>query len=1081
LQRLSPKHRLRLVEKVIKDGESVSDICRKLGISRTIFYYWKRRYERADKERKLEYLNDKERRYYQQATPEQEKEVLRAVIKHPSFSSPQIVNYLAQKHRQPIIGNHGVQNILKRNNLNIYSQRLIHQQIHPRSHAPYVIGLLLLLSPLIIGFLLQPEKSIGYLLAFTALFCGIIFFLYSIKYYLSLIVVFLFSTRYRNGNTNATGLIPDYEKLALSKQPFVSIHLPFYNEKKVANRILAACTSMDYENYEVVVVDDSTDETMQVLEKWKSHPRVKIIHRQKREGWKGGALKVALVHSDPRTEFVIVFDADFVPYPDTIWQFLKYFNIGVNGTNGNGNNYGNSSTSLGASNNHNNLENGNYKKSNIAAVQGYQWHVLNKNENWITQSVRSEFSGSYVVERPATEINQSTKLIAGSVYMIRADLLREYGWGTSITEDFELTLRLYKDGYKVIFTPYIQAPAECPSTLKRLIRQRMRWAEGHTFNIKNMFGKLFRSPNLTFKEKLEFCYLSPYYLQATFFVLGTLCWFISDVVFETKLPFWTSVWGWSLVGVNFLSLPLMNSAGLFIEEAPGKDYRGIFSFIFLVYLLVPFQAYAALKGLLETNEGTWFRTPKSGKVTDIVYRFMFRRWLRILFPRRKQEERQEREKSSPLQLTTSNNRFDSFQIQKKTIPYLARTLIIILLSAAILLIIFAKNIPTALANPDTFYLHKNASAVITGVTAWQLKTTDADEVENGTTLNQSIAGYVDPDGDAATSGWVPTPSGTHFTTINDAIRQPTVPDTTDYISAGDVGGQDDFDMTTFTTTTVTSIKVWVYGENPAAQAIFQGNIYVAGAWQTAGTFTVGLPGSPSWGSITYDGSWTQADLDNLKVRLIRSGINITATKCFAMYAEVTYTGLTGWWQFMPGATNTTFETESSHSSDGKGWIYDTAYGAGVYIPTGTWTFRYRTVPVDTTVCGDAVIHLNVYKVAVSSGSISSSTFLFHQSGTTDICDATVNETVTVSPNPSQVDFDDSQKYLYVEYFRNQTAGCSSGTASNCGIGLYVEQTGTSPYPNITSPTVVIPEYSIVLIAIIPFLPWFMRRWQKRKK
>ena len=146
--------------------------------------------------------------------------------------------------------------------------------------------------------------------------------------------------------------------------------------------------------------------------------------------------------------------------------------------------------------------------------------------------------------------------------------------------------------------------------------------------------------------------------------------------------------------------------------------------------------------------------------------------------------------------------------------------------------------------------------------------------------------YVDPNGDAATSGWVPTPSGTHFTTINDAIRQPTVPDTTDYISAGDVGGQDDFNMTTFTAATVTQIKVWVYGESPAAQAVFQGNIYVSGAWQAPGTFTVGTPGSPSWGSITYTGSWNQTDLDNLQVRLIRSGINVKLTKCFAMYVEI---------------------------------------------------------------------------------------------------------------------------------------------------------------------------------------------------
>src|SRR3990170_1107448 len=74
--------------------------------------------------------------------------------------------------------------------------------------------------------------------------------------------------------------------------------------------------------------------------------------------------------------------------------------------------------------------------------------------------------------------------------MIRKDILDNYGWGTSITEDFELTLRLYRDGWKVVYTPYIQTPSECVSTLKRLVRQRMRWAEGHSHNIKRMFTQL---------------------------------------------------------------------------------------------------------------------------------------------------------------------------------------------------------------------------------------------------------------------------------------------------------------------------------------------------------------------------------------------------------------------------------------------------------------------------------------------------------------------------------------------------------------------------------------------------------------
>ncbi|TMF67296.1 MAG: glycosyltransferase, partial [Chloroflexi bacterium] len=50
-------------------------------------------------------------------------------------------------------------------------------------------------------------------------------------------------------------------RLPAEQQPFVSVHVALYNEARVVDRLLAACTSFDYKSYEVIVVDDSTDET----------------------------------------------------------------------------------------------------------------------------------------------------------------------------------------------------------------------------------------------------------------------------------------------------------------------------------------------------------------------------------------------------------------------------------------------------------------------------------------------------------------------------------------------------------------------------------------------------------------------------------------------------------------------------------------------------------------------------------------------------------------------------------------------------------------------------------------------------
>src|SRR5205823_11494801 len=371
----------------------------------------------------------------------------------------------------------------------------------------------------------------------------------------------------------------------------------------------------------VLVVDDSTDDTVQKLERWKSHPRVRVIHRESRKGFKGGALQEALRRMNSRTEYVMIFDADFVPPADAIWHFLDYF--------------GRLAKAKYASPSEHATAGAPQNGDRVAAVQGYQWHMLNASENWITKGVRAEFSGSYVLERSGQELFGAMKMISGSVYMIRADVLRKLGWSTSITEDWELTIRLYLAGYKVLYTPYIQAPAECVSKVNRLIKQRMRWAEGHTYNVKKYFWQILRSPNLTWQEKLEFAYYAPYYLQSVLFTVATLAWVVGVLILGQKLPMWGEVFGWSLVVSNALALPLMNLTGVLLEGSLKRDALGLLSFIGLSWLLVPFQAYASIKALFEKKEGGWVRTPKSGHVTETLERFHLARLMPWELPRRK--------------------------------------------------------------------------------------------------------------------------------------------------------------------------------------------------------------------------------------------------------------------------------------------------------------------------------------------------------------------------------------------------------------------------------------------------------------
>ncbi|HXN04485.1 MAG TPA: glycosyltransferase [Candidatus Acidoferrum sp.] len=531
---------------------------------------------------------------------------------------------------------------------------------------------------------------LGLELALVALGMGAFFFAYSLKYYLAtatiLLLAFFGPGRNRNGGSpqerRFNGLSRITRRgangyghhdrngdghLQLGYEPFVSIHIATYNEKRVVGRLLEACAKLNYSNYEVILVDDSTDGSMEVLEPWKQVNRFKIIHRDTRDGFKGGALTHALRAMDPRTEYVAIFDADAVPFPDVINDLLYHF-------------YSN--------------ENGSPKPlPEVGAVQSYQWHVLNKGESWLTAAVRTEYAGSYMVERPYQQVLSSMKMIAGTAYMIRAGLLKDLGWGRSLTEDWELTLRLYAKGFKVVYTPYAETPAECVATFGRLARQRMRWAEGHSYNVNKWFLTILRSPHLSLMEKAEFIYYGMYYLQSALFMLGSAAWLVSELVLRVHIPEWSALLGWSLLFSNLLSLPLMNLGGLLLEGSPRKDYGGVLGAVVLSFLLVPFQAWASLKGLFERHEGPWFRTPKTGRITDRVEplrrKDSLTRWLR---PRPG--------KPAPATVPViSNGRRRAFRIVCIAAPILVLTI----------LGIGAATAPGVLA-ANAFYLHDPSGA-----------------------------------------------------------------------------------------------------------------------------------------------------------------------------------------------------------------------------------------------------------------------------------------------------------------------------------------------------------------------------------
>jgi len=360
---------------------------------------------------------------------------------------------------------------------------------------------------------------------------------------------------------------------------FVSVLLPIYNEPNVVDRLLRACTSFNSPPFEVVVVDDSNDGvTTEKLEVWRSHPKVKVIHRSSREGWKGGALNVGLDHMDPRSTHVLVFDADFVPPKDLASRFVARFD-----------------------------------DDGVAVVQGYQRHDLNADENWITKGVRVWTSLYNMVELRGQQRLGLFSPLTGCVFMARADLLRKLRFEDVTDEDWNLTMRLYENGYKVQYDAGLVASGECPSTLRGLFRQQARWAEGHTRTFRSHFMNIWRCKFLRLREKIDFVFIGASFLNSTLIVMLTLASFVTLLFPTVYLPLPIVQTGMLLL---LASMPAGVSASLVALSLEGarRDFRKVGYAWLLNFVATPVIAFAALKGLL-TRKGFFHRTHKTGRIT----------------------------------------------------------------------------------------------------------------------------------------------------------------------------------------------------------------------------------------------------------------------------------------------------------------------------------------------------------------------------------------------------------------------------------------------------------------------------------
>src|SRR5215468_3314902 len=246
--------------------------------------------------------------------------------------------------------------------------------------------------------------------------------------------------------------------------PRLTIQLPIFNEQFVVDRLLQAVCRIEYprEKLDIQVLDDSTDETVDVAQSLVEHYQsqgypITYLHRSNRSGFKAGALHEGL--KTAQGEFVAIFDADFVPPPDFLLRTIHHF------TN-----------------------------PHIGMVQT-RWTHINRNYSFLTEVEAILLDGHFVLEHSGRARTGLFFNFNGTAGMWRRATIDEAGgWQhDTLTEDTDLSYRAQLKGWKFIYLQDVECPAELPIEMTAFKTQQARWAKGLIQTGKKILPRVLKS------------------------------------------------------------------------------------------------------------------------------------------------------------------------------------------------------------------------------------------------------------------------------------------------------------------------------------------------------------------------------------------------------------------------------------------------------------------------------------------------------------------------------------------------------------------------------------------------------------
>ncbi|WP_261810096.1 glycosyltransferase family 2 protein [Levilactobacillus humaensis] len=248
-----------------------------------------------------------------------------------------------------------------------------------------------------------------------------------------------------------------------TEAPFVSILVPAHNEVDTLEEAIQSLAALDYSHYEVVLIDDcSSDATRDLMaslkEQWRGQLDMTIVALPVNRG-KANALNQGLRVA--RGDYLVAIDADSLLSPDAVTQLI---------------------TTLLA-------------QPDYGAVTGKP--VVRNRSNLLGRLQLLEYIGVIdLIKKAQAYLTGSITTVSGVIVAFRREaLIAVGGWNPDVmTEDIDVTWRLYRHHWRVAYEPRAICWILVPERLRGLIKQRQRWSRGGLEVLVTNWRGFYRNP-----------------------------------------------------------------------------------------------------------------------------------------------------------------------------------------------------------------------------------------------------------------------------------------------------------------------------------------------------------------------------------------------------------------------------------------------------------------------------------------------------------------------------------------------------------------------------------------------------------